>query len=202
MSGMTWNAEFPAPFTFPKYYLKQGDLKAIWPSIDSLESLRLAKQNETKWQAFVNQLESNDKFYNAFSFEQNFFDNSAIVRMIRRAWTQNDKNQKLNQIHSSEGFNQQWEGIAVLNKMVKQFAETAKADGKIPIVLVINNVGYDEHLFEAIQPTLSKESIPYISTHKIVPASDMSNFISDGHFTPEANQKIAQEVLELIEKQE
>lgn len=202
MSGMTWNAEFPAPFTFPKYYLKQGDLKAIWPSIDSLESLRLAKQDETKWDTFVKQLEDNDKFYNTFSFEQNFLDNSAIVRMIRRAWTQNYKNQKLNQIHTSEGFNQKWEGIAVLNKMVKQFAQTAKADGKVPIVLVINNVGYDEHLFKAIQPTLNKESIPYISTHKIVPASDMSNFISDGHFTPEANQKIAQELLELIEKQE
>ncbi len=201
MTGMTWSAEVPAPFTFPSYYLEQGNLKAIWPSIDSLETLRLAKQDEKRWQAFVTQLQNNDKFYNTFSFEQNVFDNSSIVRMIRRAWTQKYKSQKLSQIHTSEGFNERWEGIAVLNEMIKQFAKTAKADGKVPIILVINNVNYDDHLFKAIEPTLSKESIPYVSTHDIVPATDMTNFVSDGHFTPEANQKIAQQVLKLIEKE-
>ena len=201
MTGMTWGAEVVAPFTFPKYYLEEGNLKAIWPSIDSLETLRLAKQNETRWQAFVTQLQNHDRFYNTFSFEQNFLDNSAVARMIRRAWTQNDKSQKLNQIHSSKGFNETWSGIAVLNEMVKEFTQTAKADGKFPIVLVINNRGYDNHLFKAIESTLSKDSIPYISTHEIVPASDMTNFVSDGHFTPEANQKIAQQVIKLIEKE-
>lgn len=201
MTGMTWGAEVPAPFTFPKYYLEQGNLKGVWPFIDSLESLRLAKQDETKWQTFVTQLQNNDNFYNTFSFEQNILDNSAIARMIRRAWTQKFKSQKLSQIHSPEGFDDKWEGIAVLNEMIKQFAKTAKADGKLPIILVINNVGYNDHLFTAIKPTLSKESIPYISTHDIVPATDMSNFISDGHFTPKANQKIAQEVIKLIEKE-
>ena len=198
---MTWGAEVPAPYTFPKYYLEQGNLKAIWPSIQSLESLRLAKQDEIKWQAFVTQLENNDKFYNTFSFEQNVFDRSAIVRMIRRAWTQKYKSQKLSQIHTTEGFNHKWEGIAVLNEMIKQFAKTAKADGKVPIILVINNVGYEDHLFEAIQSTLVKESIPYVSTHNIVPATDMTNFVSDGHFTKKANQKIAQQVLKLIEEE-
>lgn len=200
MSGMTSGAEVVAPFTFPKYYLEQGDLKAIWPSIDSLETLRLAKQNQTKWQAFETQLQNNDKFYNTFSFQQNLLDRSAVARMIRRAWTQNHKSQTINQIHTSKGFNDTWEGIPVLNEMIKEFAQTSIADGKLPIVLVINNRGYDDHLFKAIQPTLSKYSVPYVSTHEIAPATDLNNFLPDGHFTQEANQKIAQQIIKLIEK--
>lgn len=201
MTGMTWGAEVTAPFTFPKYYLEQNRLKAIWPKIDSLEGLRFAKQDETKWQAFVTQLQNNDNFYNTFSFQQNLLDSSAIARMIRRAWTQNDKSQKLNKVHTSEGFNQMWEGIAVLNEMIKEFSEVTKADGKLPIVLIINDRGYDNHLFEAIQSTLNKHSIAYVSTHEIVPASDITNFLSDGHFTQEANQKIGQDVLKLIKEE-
>ena len=201
MSGMTWGAEVIAPFTFPKYYLEQNRLKAIWPKIDSLEGLRFAKQDEAKWQAFVTQLQNHDNFYNQFSFQQNLLDSSAIARMIRRAWTQNDKSQKRNQVHTSEGFNQRWEGMAVLNQMIKEIGDVTKADGELPIKLIIKDRGYDNHLFEAIQSTLNKHSIAYVSTHEIVPASDMTNFVSDGHFTQEANQKIGQQVLKLIKKE-
>lgn len=201
MSGMTLGAEVPAPFTFPKYYLQNNQLKAIWPTIDSFDDLLIAKQNSSRWQSFVGQLKTYDNYYNLLSFEQNFLDNSATFRMIRRAWTQNYKGQQLNKIHTSEGFKTQWEGIAVLNQMIKEFAETTKSDNKLPIILVINDMGYDEHLFNAINSTLEENSILYVSTHDIAPATDLMNFLPDGHFTKEANTKIAQEVINLIEQE-
>jgi hypothetical protein len=82
--------------------------------------------------------------------------------------------------------------------MVTDFAATAKADGKRPIVLVLNDRGYEDHLFQALKPTLESASIPYVSTHNIAPATDIRNFVGDGHFTASANKLIAEAVLKLL----
>lgn len=200
ISGMTWGAEVPAAFTFPKYGMENGELKAIEPKIQSIEQLRVAVKDEEKWQAFVDQMRNHDRFFNSFLFEENWTDYSAIIRMIRRSWGQKHQVGLTNEIHTSAGFNQDLPDIQVLPVMVQEFAETAQADGKLPIVLLFNDRGYDDHLFEYLQPTLEANSIPFVSTHRIAPATDLKNFKGDGHFTKHANQLIAQEVLEIIEQ--
>jgi hypothetical protein len=201
MSGMTVGGEVPAPFTFPKYEIKEDKLQVIFPEIDSIEDLIKSKQDRQLWVNFVNQIKNYDSFYNSFSFHENILDNSTIMRMIRRSWTQNNKQKIFDNIHTSKGFNEEWKEIQVLNKMIKEFNETARKDEKLPIILVINDRGYDDHLFKIINQTLEEESIHYISTHNISPATNLSNFVSDGHFTKKANLKIAEKVLDLIEKE-
>jgi hypothetical protein len=142
-------------------------------------------------------MREHDGFFNSFLFEHNWLDNSAIVRMIRRAWAQRHQTTITNQIHSPAGFNAETE-IPVLRAMVTDFAATAKADGKLPIVLVLNDRGYEDHLFQALKPTLESASIPYVSTHNIAPATDIRNFVGDGHFTESANKLIAEAVLNLL----
>ncbi len=198
MTGMTWGAEVPAPYTFPKYKAEAGQLQAIQPQIQSLEQLRQAMQNPQQWDAFVNQLETNDRFFNSFTFEQNVLDHSALFRLLRRAWAKSYQDNRTAQIHTSDGFNKKWEQTAVLKQMVQDFATTAKQDGIMPVVLLINDRGYDDHLYQLLRPTLERHSIPFVSTHDIAPATDQKNFIADGHFIPEADQKIAAKVLELI----
>jgi hypothetical protein len=75
--------------------------------------------------------------------------------------------------------------------MVSDFAATARQDGKFPIVVVLNDKGYEDHLIQVLLPRLGQEAIPYVSTHAIAPASNLSNFVGDGHFTQSANQRIA-----------
>src|SRR5919199_346097 len=197
LNGMTWQFEGPAPYTYPRYFVEEGKLKAIWPTILSLTQLRAAHQDKAQWDAFVTQMREHDGFFNSFLFEHNWLDNSAIVRMIRRAWAQRHQTTITNQIHSPTGFNEETE-IPVLRAMVAEFAATAKADGKRPIVLVLNDRGYDDHLFQALKPTLESASIPYVSTHNIAPATDIRNFVGDGHFTTSANKLIAEAVLKLL----
>ncbi|MBD0344374.1 MAG: hypothetical protein ICV63_05980 [Coleofasciculus sp. Co-bin14] len=197
LNGMTWQFEGPAPYTYPRYFLEGGKLKAIWPKVQSLAQLRTAFHNKQQWDAFVTQMQAQDEFYNSFLFDHNWLDNSALVRMIRRAWAQRHQMTISNEVHSSAGFNAESE-ISVLRAMVSDFAVTAKRDGKLPIVLVINDRGYDDHLFRALKPTLEKDSIPYVSTHSIAPATDVRNFIGDGHFVESANKSIAEAVLKLI----
>ena len=197
LNGMTWQFEGPAPYTYPRYLLEAGKLKAIWPKVLSLAQLRAAMQDKQQWQAYVAQMREHDRFFQSFLFQRTWLDNSALVRMIRRALAQRHQQNITDQIHSPNGFNMESE-IPVLRAMVTDFAATARADGKLPIVLVLNDRGYDDHLFQVLKPTLENASIPYVSTHNIAPATDQRNFIGDGHFTKSANVLIAEAVLKLL----
>lgn len=201
MTGMTWGTDYPAPFTFPKYRLNDGKLEATQPHVQSLDQLRETFQDPQKRQAYVSQLQQNDRFFDTFTFEKNWLDHSAILRMIRRAWAKDHQERVTAQIHDQNGFNPNWEQIPVLRKIVEEFATTAKQDGKLPIVLVINDRGYNDDLYQVLKPTLETANIPYISTHEIAPATDARNFIGDGHFTEQVNKKIAEKVLALINAQ-
>lgn len=197
LNGMTWQFEGPAPYTYPRYFVEDEKLKAIWPKILSLAQLRTALQDKQQWKEFVTQMREHDEFFNSFLFKQNLLDNSVVLRLIRRARAQRHQTMITNQIHGPGGFNGELE-IPVLRAIVADFAATAERDGKMPIVLVLNDRGYDDHLFQALKPTLENASIPYVSTHSIAPATDLRNFVADGHFTQSANKLIAEAVLELL----
>jgi hypothetical protein len=199
MNGMTWQFEAPAPYTYPRYFVEAGKLKAIWPNILSLAQLRAAFQNRQQWDTYITQLREYDQFFNSFLFQRNLLDNSVIVRLIRRAWAQRHQMMMTNQSHGPTGFNPELE-IPLLRAIVADFAATVKSDGKMPIVLLFNDQGYQDHLFQALKPTLENALIPYVSTHNIAPATDIRNFVGDGHFTPSANKLIAKAVLKLLNK--
>ncbi|MBW4657211.1 MAG: hypothetical protein KME15_00925 [Drouetiella hepatica Uher 2000/2452] len=198
MTGMTWGAEVPAPYTFPKYKIEQERLETVQPQIKSLADLRVAMGDRPKRDAFVAQLQEHDQFFSSFTFEKSWLDASAIVRMLRRALAKSHQDNITSQIHTPSGFNPEWEQVPVLEKMVQEFATTAKQDGKLPIVLLFNDRGYDDHLYRLLQPTLEQNQIPFVSTHEIAPATDGSNFVGDGHFTEAVDQRIAQKVLEIV----
>jgi hypothetical protein len=198
MTGMTWGSEVPAPYTFPKYQLKGGELEPIQPEIQSLSQLRMALSDPQQRNAFVDQLRTNDQFFNSFVFERSLLDGSAIVRMLRRAWAKSHQDTITSQIHTPTGFNPDWEQVPVLKRMVEEFAASAKRDGKLPIVLLFNDQGYDAHLYQLLSPTLEQNKIPFVSNHDIAPATDRSNFVPDGHFTPAVNQRMAEKVMAII----
>lgn len=197
MNGMTWQFEGPAPYTYPRYIPEDGKLKEIQPVVQTLDQFRTARHNPAQWEAFVNQLRQSDRYYNDFFFRQNWLDNSTIVRLVRRSLAQQQQTAILNRIHSSQGFTDP-SILQVLSLMVQEFAQTAKADGKFPVVLLVHDKGYGDHLYQALQPVLEDKDIPYISTHAIAPATDISNFVSDGHFTDTANAKIATALHKLL----
>jgi len=199
MNGMTWQFEAPAPYTYPRYFVEEGNLKAIWPKLLSLAQLRAALHDKQQWNAYVTQLREYDQFFNSFLFKRNLLDRSVIVRLIRRAWAQRYQMMITNQSHGPAGFNPKLE-IPVLRAIVAKFAATARGDGKMPTVLIFNDQGYDDHLFQALKPTLENASIPYVSTHNIAPATDLKNFVGDGHFTPSVNKLIAEAALKLLNK--
>ena len=197
MNGMTWQFEGPAPYTYPRYLLQDGKLQEVSPTITSLTQFRAALGDKQQWDAFLTQMQKYDQFFNSFLFERNFVDKFATVRLIRRAWAQNHQKAIEKQIHTEDGFNAESE-IPVLRAIATDFAATALKDGKMPIVLLLNDRGYDDHLFKALEPTLKNASIPYVSTHNIASPSNLKNFRTDGHFVKSADKQIAKAVLKLI----
>jgi hypothetical protein len=196
MTGLTLGGEVPAPYTFPQYDVVNGQLQPVLPKIQTLAQLRTARDNPRQWQAFVTQLAERDRFYSPLTFQHNFIDQSAILRMARRSWAKQYRDRVSRSIHTPAGFNPQWRQIPVLQKMIEEFA--IGADGALPIVLLIQDQGYDDHLYKILQPTLEQTGVAAVSTHTIAPAGDRQNFVADGHFTAAANQRIAAKVLEVI----
>lgn len=200
MSGMTLSPEVPPPFTFPAYYLENGQLKSISPSITSFNDLQMAKQDPKRWQEFVNQLRENDKFYDSFVFNRNFLDYSATARLIRRAWSKRVTGEKDSYIYSTNGFNQDWEQVSVLRAMIKDFSAQAAKNHQFPIILLISDQGFSNDLFTILEKTIVENKLAYINTDDIVPNTNRANFVGDGHFTQKANKKIAEQTLMLIKE--
>ncbi|MDF5713194.1 MAG: hypothetical protein PUP93_04740 [Rhizonema sp. NSF051] len=196
LNGMTWQFEGPAPYTYPKYFLEDGKLKEIVPTVTSLAQLRDTFHSSQQRDVFLAQLQENDQFFDSFLFNRNFLDNSTLIRLIRRAWAQRHQKEVEKQIHTSKGFTEY--PTQILRAMVTDFALTAVKEHKLPIVLLFNDRGYDDHLFRALEPTLKSAAIPYVSTHNIAPASNLANFIPDGHFVKSVDQQIAKAVFKLI----
>lgn len=197
-NGMTRCFEGPAPFTYPRYHVGPSGIDVRWPQVRTLQDMRDRLGNRTKWSEYVNELRAEDDYYDSFLFDQNLTDLSAIARLIRRAWGQRHQGSMERRIHSPKGFDLGSEEIRALQLMVSSFASTTRQDRNLPVVLLIQDRGYRDHLYMALQETLEQDAIPSVSTHSIVPNTDPKNFIADGHFTPEANRKIAQAVLEKI----
>jgi hypothetical protein len=205
-NGMTWRFEGPAPFTYPRYephpdLLKPDLLKAEWPVVRTLNELRKRLDNPAGWDEYVAQLRATDGFYNPFLFRRDLGDRSAIVRMIRRAVAQRWQAFRIAQIHGPRGFDESSDAIRSLRGIVVDFAADARREGKLPIVLLIQDQGYRDHLYKVLQADLGEKRIPYLSTHALCPDTDRKNFVPDGHFTAEAYQKIATALLELIHRE-
>ncbi len=206
MSGATWQFEGPTPYTYPRYRLTgavTGErLAATWPTIRSLEDFRSALlKDRWQWRDYRAQLAEQDRFFRAELFDQSWADRSAIVRMARRAWSQRHKKMMTDQIYDPKTGFKETEELAVLRAMVTEFGETTKRDGQVGIVLLIQDQGYKDHLFQALGPTLKAGKIPYFSTHEIAPATNPQNFIPDGHFTPVTNERLAKGLLAVVRRE-
>jgi hypothetical protein len=58
------------------------------------------------------------------------------------------------------GFRSDSEQITVARMMVLEFAAQARSDGMMPIIFLVNNLGYYDYLFPALSPTLNADKIP------------------------------------------
>jgi hypothetical protein len=198
-SGMNSLFEGPAPYTFPKFQADgSGNLQTIEPTIHTLAELRAALADTCRRTALIDEMRRQDAYYASFLFERNLLDDSALVRMVRRAIAHRHDRAVESGSHNAAGYRADSLPVRSLRLLVKKFANSVRRDGKLPIVLLLHARGYSDHLYRALAELIAADDIPYVSTHEICPANDATNYVGDGHFTEAANRRIARALADLL----
>jgi hypothetical protein len=200
-SGATSYFDMSHPYTFPRYYVKEDQLKAVYPPFYTEEGLRDYLLDNEKWNSYTEWLEVNDKHYDAFLFKRSISDYSAIMRVIRRAYSQRLKESISNRIFTNKGFNTESDEFVALTRIVKNFAEDARRQERIAILYIVNNEGRGDFLYRALYPFLEANNILFLSTHEICPPDNPRVFLrTNSHFLPSKDLELGKEIIKIIAK--
>ncbi len=197
-TSMTRSFEVPMAYTYPRIEARSSGLAIATPPILTADDLRTWFNDPQRWGEYVHWLQTHDAYYHAFLFRESFADASVLMRMTRRAVGQRWQTSREALTHGPDGFVAGSPVLQALETMTASFAASVRRDGKIPIVLLIEDRGFGDHLSEALGPILQRDQIASLSTHTRCPDSDPRNFAPDGHFTAQAYETIARALRRLI----
>jgi hypothetical protein len=201
-SGATSYFDMSYPYTFPRYLMKGNSLHPIYPPFFTADGYRDYFFNDKKWSEYREWLSKYDKYYDPTLFRKTMIDKSSLIRLLRRAYSETVRRERITKVYTNQGFNVKSEEIAVLHEMVKDFAQTAKENNSIPVIYLVNNLGRGDHLYKVLKPVLEANNIPYLSTHIICPPNDPRLFLSmNSHFILSKDIELAQEMIKIIEKE-
>ena len=201
MSPMTWNFEFPMPYTADRFYIEEDHLRVVHPPYTSFEQYIETFYDKAKWEAALDVFAMNDSMYNSLIINANIFDHSSLLRLVRRAYGQFFLRNMRKNVLDQTGFRPESEQIQVARLMVRDFARLARRDGVIPVIFIVNNLGYSDFLYQALKPILDTDRIPYLSSHTIVSPNDPRGYLPDNHFIDAVDNKLACALVDLIESQ-
>ncbi len=201
MTPMTWNISFPLPYTQDRYVLDGGRLRVVEPPYESFAAYVATLHDPAKWAAARQLFRRYDPFYDRFLLEATPLDRSTLVRMARRAWSNRRDRDAAGDVLTARGFSADSEAVRLANAIIAAFAAQARAAGQLPVIYVVNNYGYGDQLHRALQATLDRDHIPYLSSDTVVNPNDPSNYLPDTHFTDANDDRLAQALDQLISGQ-
>ena len=192
----SWQFEAPPLYTYPRYRVDpSGHPAAEAPLVRSLAGLRSALAEPALWSAWQSQLAREDDWYDPLLWRASWLDRSSLARVLRRAWAQRQQREHLGRIHDRKGFREDAESLRVLRSLVSAFVEGCREDGTLPVVVLLEDAGYSDHLSRALGPELDRLGAPWLGTHALADPANPVNLKGDGHFIPEVNERLAAALL-------
>lgn len=201
MSPMTWNSSFAMPYTADRYRLKNGELVVTLPPYDSFTGYVSAFQDPKRWAEAKRTFIANDPFFDSWLFEETPLDESSLVRLVRRARAQARDRQERTRSLDETGFVADSEAVLLAKAIVEAFSRQARVEGVMPVVYVVNNLGYRDHLFRALQPSLERQQIPYLNSAAVIDPNDARSYLPDTHFTDDADRRLARQLERIVRAQ-
>jgi hypothetical protein len=198
MSPMTWNIDFPMPYTADRFYLNHGQLRVTKPPYVSFEQFVKTFYDPHKWSVALESFAQNDSMYDPLIVKANVFDHSSLFRLLRRAYGQRVLRNVSSASLDQTGFHSNSEQVKVGQALIHEFAAHARSDGMIPVVFLVNNLGYSDYLFQALTPALEADNVPFLSSHLFVSPDDPRGYLSDSHFTDEIDNKLASGLINVV----
>lgn len=194
LSNRSWNFEQPAPFSYP-IFQPEGEqgLRRIEPLVNSAAAERNALQGgNADWYA---QLHREDAFVSPITFGGQILDQSPFLRLVRRSLAKTHVDKVRQAVQSG----QDYPYADALQRMIREFANTARADGQYPIVMLIQSGNpQDVNLLPRLQPMLAAENIPYFATAEHFNPRNPAGFIPDGHYKPEIDAAFGTAFLNML----
>ncbi len=198
MSPMTWNTSFAMPYTSDRYRLRDGELVVTPPPYDSFSGYIAAFDNPARWAESKRTFAANDPFFDRWLFDETVLDHSSLVRLVRRARAQARDREERAGVLDETGFAADSEAVQLANAIVAAFARQARSEGVIPVIYVVNNLGFGDHLFRALEPTLRSQHVPVLNSAAVIDPNDARSYLPDTHFTDEADRRLAWKLERII----
>lgn len=181
LSNRTWVFEQPAPFTYPVFSpASDGGLQRTDPLVTGPAQERALADDPQAQAAWRDQLTATDGFYGPPTFMATWLDRSPFARLVRRALATSYLADRKTEILAEFPY------AEVLTRMATDFAARARAEGLLPVVMLIQTRNArDPDLAALLGPVLRRAEIPYLATAEHVDPRDPAAFVGDGHYTRE-----------------
>ncbi len=190
----------PFPYTADRFVGDGGQIKVIKPPYESFEKYCETISDPQKWEAAVKEMSRDDSTYSAAMFKQDIFDYSAIARLLRRAYGQQRTKAARASSLNTNGYVENSEQILAARRIITHFANAARARGVKPVIFIVNNFGYSDHLYRALKETLEAENISYLNSAAVIAPADPRGYLPDSHFTVEGDEKLALALRQIFTK--
>lgn len=193
-SNRVWAFEQPSPFTYPVYRLAEGGgLRREDPVVVDLDDQLALDERPELAARWSRQLRERDGLYTAAAFGAPWLDISPFSRLIRRARATNAIAEREDAITARPDA-APYPYAEVLRRMARDFAAEVRADGQVPVVMLVQtgDLGSPD-LRALLAPYLREHDIPYFATADYQDPADPSVFLPDGHYTYPVNERFGAE---------
>jgi hypothetical protein len=192
-SNSTFRFTNPEAYTYPIYETDaDGRLVEIQPLVQTREALTRRFEDADYNRQWLEQLNTHDRTYNSFVYDESILDNSVLVRLVRRAYANRMQRNVESSYRGPVSFDPLWRDI------VRTFAAEVRAAGGVPIVALFHDFGFADDLFHALRPVLDAERIAFVSTHTLFNANDKRTFGTDDHYTKANDAAVAAAISSII----
>ncbi len=198
---INWNSSFALPYTADRFVIVDGALRRIPPPYDSFAEYARILEDRTAWNSAMGTFARTDPFYDAFLLRETWLDNSTLVRMLRRAWAQRRDRTLRGTVISAQGYDPDSEAVQVANAIVADFASKARERDLIPVIYLVDSLGYGNQLYSALASTLERDDIPHLATHTVIDPNDAAAYLPDSHFTDANDRRLASALDALVARE-
>ena len=190
-TNATWNFEQPAPFTYPVYFVDKDSslLTRIPPKVTTYEEHLISLSAGSSRDLWLDQLAQTDHMWNWKAYSIPLLDHSPFFNFIRRMVVSRSQNNISNETLRTNSDHY----FEALKRMLSATQSALNSECQNLVVFLIQSADpSDPELEEELLPFLTNNNIKFLSTQRMASSSEPSNYIADGHFTPEVDSVFAQ----------
>ncbi len=190
LSSQTWQFDQPFPFTYPKYVLNEaGDLSQIDPKIQTVAEMQEALQSPESMTNWTTQMAADDAYYHPALYGLRALDASTLFGFARRGFSRSWLEEQTKVRVANDAALRDSRILARLEAMAKNFTAVVRAEGKLPVILLIQ--ARNEPTDVGAMLCERDANLPLFSTRVVVDPHNTSAYQPDGHFHSAPRRAIA-----------